>query len=150
MKTLCTILFLAVIIASCTYPCAKSDGIRTNFIGFSEPEIQSFTIRKYNKGDNFSKLLDSLVVDSTVTRYKRVNDTLTWSSSLSTARMLSDFDYIIYIPAINSSYRITELYEPQQEGRKSTKKVMCGNAIVSCRINGQLTQIIYDLIYLKK
>lgn len=135
---------------SCTYQCARSSGVMVNFISFTEQEIRPFSIKKYVKGSNFTSFIDSLLVTDTVTRYGRSNDSLIWQSSIGSARMPSDYDYIVYIPAVNSTYRITELYEPQREGKKSTKKIMCVNAVVSCRINGVLTQILYDRLFLKK
>ena len=105
---------------SCTYPCAPSDGLRIQLVG------------------------------SNVTRYRISNDTLLITASTSTARLLSKYDYLIRIPSTNSVFYITEMNEPQQEGRKSRYKVMCVNAIQSCKINGAATPIRSDHLYLKK
>jgi hypothetical protein len=134
---------------SCTYDCARSLGVMPNFISFSEQEVEYFVIRKFEKGSSFSKLIDSIVVNRTIS-YKRSNDTLRAVSYTGNNRMQSDFDYIVYMPTTNSSFQITEMNEPQKQGHKSTKKIMCINQITSCKINGQFTAISYDNIYLGK
>lgn len=149
MKTL--YLLFIIILSSCTYPCAKSDGLSTNFISFSERDIQSFIIKKYVKGSRFSSFVDSLVVDSSVAGFVRKNDTLDLVYSRGKLRLTSDFDYRVLLPAANITYDITEIEEPQTEGKKSNKKKLCVNKIVSCRVNGQFNPIInYNMLYLKK
>jgi hypothetical protein len=78
------------------------------------------------------------------------NDTLKITASTSTASLLSKYDYLIRIPSTNSVFYITEMNEPQQEGRKSKYKVMCINSVQSCKINGAGTPISFDHLYLKK
>jgi hypothetical protein len=150
MKALFYFLLFIFSFVSCTYDCARSSGVMANFISFTEQEINSFTIKKYAKGTSFNTFIDSFAVDQSVTDYRRSNDTLKWAWSKSSARMSSDFDYRITIPSVNASYQITELNEPRKEGRKSTKKIMCGNQIISCKVNGELTSISHDNLFIKK
>ncbi len=141
---------LLLLLGSCTYPCAPSDGLTVNFISYSEQEIGTYSVKKFVKGGNFSTFVDSMVIDSTIGWYYRSNDTLHIGSFLSSAKLAVNFDYKIYIPAVNRTYEITEIFEPQLEGRKSTKKMMCGNSVQSCKINGVPAQIRFDNLYLKK
>lgn len=135
---------------SCTYPCAPSNGLKIQLVGFTQKESDIIILKKYEKGKGFAIQIDSLVIDSNVTRYELSNDTLKIAYSTSTARLLSKFDYLVHIPSTNSVFYITEMNEPQQEGRKSRYKVMCGNAIQSCKINGAATPLRFDYLYLKK
>ena len=121
-----------------------------SFVGFTEQEIDTIVLKKYEKGRDFSRAVDSLIIDSNVTRFWLSNDTLRIAATISTTNLLSSFNYRISIPSTNSIYTITDLYEPQQEGRASTRKIMCGNSIQSCKINGAATQLRFDLLYLKK
>lgn len=149
MKIPCYIYFL-ILFVSCTYPCGKSDGLKISFISYSEQEISSYLVIKYIKGSNFSILVDSLKVDSTIGRYYRTNDTLNLGSFLSTARLSVDYDYKIQIPSVNKTYEITELLEPQLEGRKSMNKDFCMNAIQSCMLNAVRNKINHNTLYLRK
>ena len=149
MKIACYICFL-ILFGSCTYPCGKSDGLKISFISFSEQEISSYSVIKYTKGSNFSILIDSIKIDSTIGRYFRTNDTLNLGSFLSTARLSVDYDYKILIPSVNKTYEITELLEPQLEGRKSMYKDYCLNAIQSCKVNGAGNKINHNTLYLRK
>lgn len=135
---------------SCTYPCAPSQGLRMNLIGFTQQEANTIILKKYEKGKGFTVQIDSLVIDSNVTRFELRNDTLKIAYSSSTANLLSKYDYLIRIPSTNSVFYITEMNEPQQEGRKSRYKVMCMNGIQSCKINGAATPIRSDHLYFKK
>lgn len=135
---------------SCTYPCAPSNGLRMELVGFTQQEADTVILKKYEKGKGFTVQIDSLVIDSNITRFVLKNDTLKIAYSLSTTNLLSNYDYLVRIPSANSVFYITEMNEPQQEGRKSRYKVMCGNAVQSCKINGTATSINFDYLYLKK
>lgn len=143
-------MIVAAGVSSCKYDCARSTGMRVNFISYSLQEVRPFTISKFSKNSSFSQFIDSLSVDENTISYRWVNDTLDAVRLLSNTKLLSDFDYQITIPATGAVYRITEISEPQLEGRKSNKKIMCGNQITSCRINGQFTTVAHENLYLKK
>lgn len=150
MKQLAYTIILLFLLGSCTYPCGKSDGFIINFIFYTEQEASTYTVKRYSKGSSFSNLIDSMILDASVISYRLSNDTLQWTSSSSVANLRSDFDYRILIPATGSQYQITEILEPQQEGRKSMKKPYCRNGIVSCKVNGVETNLSFDNLYLKK
>lgn len=144
------IISLLFVIASCNYPCAPSDGLQMELIGFTQLEADTILLKKFEKGSDFRRAVDSLMIDSNVTRFRLSNDTLRITSTISTTNLLSKYDYMVSIPSTNSLFYITEMKEPQQEGRKSKYKIMCGNSIQSCKINGTETPIRFDLLYLKK
>jgi hypothetical protein len=119
-------------------------------VGFTQQEADTIILKKYEKGKGFAVHIDSLVIDGNVTHFTRNNDTLKIASTISSTNLLSKFDYLIRIPSTNSVFYITEVNEPRQEGRKSTNKAICMNSIQSCKINGVLTQVSFDNLYLKK
>lgn len=119
-------------------------------VGFTQQEADTIVLKKYEKGKGFAAQIDSLVIDENVTHFSLSQDTLKITSTIGTTNLLSKYDYLIRIPSTNSVFYITEMNEPQQEGRKSRYKVMCGNSIQSCKINGTATQIKHDYLYLKK
>ncbi len=142
--------FYILLLGSCTYPCGKSDGFNINFISYTEQEVSTYTLKKYSKGSSFSNFIDSMIVDASVISYRQNNDTLEWTSSSSITNLTSDFDYLVLIPATGNQYQITEVYEPQQEGRKSSNKIYCVNGIESCLVNGSKTTLDFNNLYLKK
>ncbi|MBY0476071.1 MAG: hypothetical protein K2Q24_00350 [Chitinophagaceae bacterium] len=143
-------ILLLFVLASCNYPCAPSDGLQMELVGFTQLEADTILLKKFEKGSDFTRAIDSLIIDSNITRYGLVNDTLKLEYSLGTTKLLSKYDYRISIPPTNSIYVITEINEPQKEGRQSTRKIMCGNSIQSCKINGTETPLRFERLYLKK
>lgn len=61
----------------------------------------------------------------------------------------SSFDYQVSIPSLNRTFAITEMDEAQREGN-CRYKVMCGNMIVSCNVDGTTVSINNEILYLKK
>lgn len=150
MKQLTFTVSLLLLLRSCTYPCGKSDGFVINFISYTQLEVNSYTVKRYSKGTNFSNLIDSMIINSSVISYRQNNDTLKWSSAQGNVKLTSDFDYRILIPATGNQYQITEVFEPQQEGRKSSNKIYCVNGIETCLVNGSKTALDFNNLYLKK
>jgi hypothetical protein len=143
-------LLLILLLTACYYPCAPSNGLQLELVGFTPKEADTIILKKFEKGKGFSKLIDSLIIDSTVTRFNLLHDTLRIGSTMSSTNLMSMYDYSIQIPASNSEFVLTEMFEPQQEGRKSPRKIICVNSIQSAKLNGQAATIQFDRIYLKK
>ena len=143
-------IFFVLLFSSCNYPCAPSLGLRMELVGFTEQEASVIILKKYKKSTGFTTPIDSLLIDSTVTRFKLNNDTLKITSTISSTNLLSNFDYIISLPQSNAVFYISEMNEPQIEGRKGLTKIMCGNSIQSCKINSLQTTIRSDKLYLRK
>ena len=150
MKQLVYILCLLLLLGSCSYPCGKSSGLRINFVSYQPAELYNFSVSRYEKGTNFSQLLNTVSFDSAQLRFQQSNDTLNLAYFSSNAVLPSDFDYKIFIPSTNSTYAITDLKEPQETGIKNGQKVYCMNQIVSCKVNGTDRTISYEALYLKK
>lgn len=134
-------IFIAVVLSACgSYPCMEHPGLQVNFVSFSDAEIQTFQFIRYKKGSGFRDLLDSITVDSTVVRFRRSNDTLFLAISGQKVLLTSKFDYRIFVPAVQTEYRITDIEEEMTSERKSIfprTQDMCVNPIRSCNINGR-------------
>lgn len=150
MKRLNYILILMLAAGSCSYPCGQSEGLRINFVSYQSSELYNFNISRYEKGTNFSQLLNTVSFDSAQIRFRQSNDTLSLAYYTSNALLPSGFDYKIFIPSTNTTYSITDLNEPQETGIKNGQKVYCLNQIVSCKVNGTKQTLSYEDLYLKK
>lgn len=134
-------------------PCARGD-LRFNLIGFSDAESDTIIIKRYKK--TTSIIIDTLLVGaSNQISYVRFGDTLRIARLSSSVLLLSDFDYQILFPGASRNFSITEINEQlssTNRGLFSTSKVGCINPIISCKINGQVTNTIIfpNSIYLKK
>jgi hypothetical protein len=61
----------------------------------------------------------------------------------------SNYDYRVFVPAVNKTFAITEINEPQQLG-DCRGKIMCGNVIQSCKMDGMTASLKYEILYLTK
>lgn len=150
MKQLYCILFLLLLLGGCTYPCGKSSGLHLNFVSYTKAEINGFSISRYEKGSNFTKLISSASFDSSLVGLHQSGDTIRYAYFSDDALLPSNFDYKVFIPSTNTTYTVSDLKEPQQTGVKNGQKVYCVNSIASCTLNGNVVTISYDNLYLKK
>jgi hypothetical protein len=148
-----SLLLLICISYSCQYECGPAPGLYTAFIGFSEQEVVSYTIKKYQKSSSFTILLDSVIVDSTKSRFSRNGDTLQIVATGSDILLSSSFDYRIVLPSANRTYNILNLEETKNKSKKSilpaTKKY-CINSYKSCEVNSRFIEIKGLDLYLVK
>jgi hypothetical protein len=150
MKPLFSILFISLLLGSCSYPCGKSSGLHLNFVSYTKAEINGFNISRYEKGSNFNTLISTNSFDTSLVGLVQRGDTIRYAYFSNDALLPSGFDYKIFIPATNTSYNITDLKEPQETGVKNGQKVYCMNQIVSCKFNGTAVTISNEDIFLKK
>ena len=147
-----TFLILIVSIFSChNCICVPSDGLRLGMISFSSTEIDTLITRKFSKGSNFSRQIDTTILDKNNVMFTAQNDTFQMSSWKGDILLSSKYDYQLYIPAINRLINITEINEPQLEGN-CRYKTLCGNIIVSARLNNGATPTLIqnEILYIKK
>jgi hypothetical protein len=144
--------------ASCgTYPCAEAGGLRISPVGFTDAERDTVVVRKFLKNGIFSIPADSFFISAANADFIVSHDTANMVSSVGLLRLVSKYDYEIYLPGANRLYRITEINEPQQEGKKNSifnnNKLLCGNTIQSYKQDGQLVSagtFNFDFVYIKK
>ena len=122
----------------------KNYSINTVFIGFAQTDIDTFVLRKYQQGDNFKNLVDSVLVINPQTnggyangRYTISNDTTLVFVNDNSGGISPPYDWIVYIPAINRLDSISNIVT-KSDGNKS-----CGDEILSFMQNGILIDAPY-------
>lgn len=136
MIRLITLLILLTSIYSCDHcKCVSSFGLRLGLAAFQPTDIDTIIVRKFEKGNNFNHLLDTVQWDRSNVMFEVQSDTFEMGSWNEIQLLRSQYDYKIYIPSINKTYQITDMNEPQIEGN-CRGKVGCANQIVSCNVDG--------------
>jgi hypothetical protein len=129
--------------------CLPSDGLQLGLVDFSSADIDTIILRRFEKGNDFAKLIDTLQWDqSNVTFYSRA-DTFQMGEFIGGILLQSKFDYEVVIPAVSRTFHITEIDEPQADG-DCLSRVKCENSIVSCKLDKGTTQINNGILYLTK
>ena len=141
MKQIWAILFfLWAAFTSCEYHCSNATST-ISFVNFQSNETDTLIVRKFIKAENFTKILDSFVLNNLTSGYYQSNDTLKIIEAYKTDNgLLSSYDYEIFLPEISKTYKITEIVENLQSINKglSNTKEGCINSISSYKVNGQL------------
>jgi hypothetical protein len=144
------ILLSVVFLVSCqNCICVPSEGLRLGLVSFDSTDVDTIVIRKFEKGNGFSHLIDTLQWDRDNVVFMHQKDTFEVGIRVGDILLKSNYDYKVFIPAINRTFAISELNEPKQVGDCSGK-VMCGNMIVSGRLDGVPTSIKHEILYVRK
>ena len=137
-------------LASCHHcVCAPSDGLKLGMISFDSTDVDTIIIKKFQKGSNFSQLIDSLQWDQSRVNFRKHTDTFQMASWAGDILLHSQYDYLVFIPAANRMFSVVEINEPQRMD-ECRGKVMCINSIVSVKLNTVSTAIQDGILYLKK
>ena len=144
-----------LLFSSCgQYPCSPSIGLRFALVSFKPAEADTVMLKRYPKGSNFSTVIDSVLVDSTLLTFTNRNDTLFPSTLLKQTLLLSQFDYRLTIPAINKTYSVTDIIEEEKKWKEPLfgAKEDCTNPITGYTIDGTRVDVqpFYEVVYLKK
>ena len=141
MKQIWPILFfLCAALISCEYPCSNATST-ISFVNFPSNETDTVIVRKFSKSENFTKILDSFVLNNLTSGYYQSNDTLKIIESYKTDNgLLSSYEYEIFLPEISKTYKITEIVEEFRSINRglSNTKEGCLNSIRSYKVNGEL------------
>ena len=129
--------------------CLPSDGLRPGLIAFDSTDVDTIIIKRFEKGNNFTHGVDTSQWDRWKVVFTRQNDTFQMSIFVGDILLKSTSDYQVFIPSISRTFAITEMNEPQREGN-CKYKVMCGNIIVSCTLDGTPVSPNNQTLYLKK
>ncbi len=149
---------LCVVIAgltSCSRKCTcvvDPGGLEPSLVSFSVVEIDTFVLKKFAKGSNFTTFLDSTLIDTIHFMYTPHHDTTDVFTGSSNASLFSKYDYEFFFPSLGVLFKISDIDEPQVEG-DCPHKIQCVDPINSYKINGVLTMKInpYDnRIYIQK
>src|SRR5690606_34052609 len=83
-------------------------------VNYTEQEMDTLILRRYEKNNNFSNLLDTLMLSKAEITYKKVGDdsvsvTSNKDGYVKFAAELYENDWEIYVPATQTTGRITEV-----------------------------------------
>lgn len=116
--------------------------IKPAFIGFPLADIDTLIIRKFKQGDNFQRRIDSFVV--TFNNYYQTSNDTTKIVLFQTGKIEAGFDYQIFLPALNRSVNITDIFS----NKKTTKcpsgtlamdrDCECVNDLISAKMDNQV------------
>ena len=124
-------------------PCSNQS-ITPVFVGFSTSEIDTFIVRKYQKADNFRRLLDTALItnNSRIGWYISSHDTtivlMDFIGGERKKQLIPDYDWQIYIPSLQRTDSIQDIVSPQED--IDCFKCSCWNPINSFSQNG--TQVV--------
>ncbi|MEO8821772.1 MAG: hypothetical protein ABI267_07765, partial [Ginsengibacter sp.] len=119
IKTFVAVFIVAFLINACSYPCGQA---AANFalVNFTDAQTDSIILRRFIKPGNYSTLKDSFVISrSGNANFNRRHDTLLVLYSLanegaSFGSINSDYDYEIYLPAVNRLYKLSNVEQKIQ------------------------------------
>lgn len=121
---ICILYFFIFIGCSKEYDCADSQ-IQPAFIGFSLSDIDTLVLSRFKVNDNFQNLIDTFPVRYGYSgQYETSNDTTIVFVTDSKNGIKVDYDWIIFIPAINKTVFISEIVSEDKIGN-------CGSGIFS-------------------
>jgi hypothetical protein len=120
------------------YRCSCIDrDITLNFINFDSTEVDTIILKKYEKGTDFVKQLDTTLFQEGDFRMKRRSDTIYFPVRSGDFGLTQQFDYKIVLPQTHAEFKITEIVIDQVRG-SCAGKVQCGNPIISLKIDNKL------------
>src|SRR3954454_9810045 len=70
-------LFLIILSSACSdHTCAPNIGMRIALVSFTPEQADTIVLRRFLKGSNFATAHDTLLIDSSLMKYRNRNDTL--------------------------------------------------------------------------
>ncbi|HVM89869.1 MAG TPA: hypothetical protein VMT76_16905 [Puia sp.] len=141
MKIHLTFVFVVFLIFAygCDYICTQHRQINPTFIGFHLSDIDTFIVRAYKPNDNYSNLIDSIVV---VEQTNGIGNSIYTTSNDTTIVYINDaskslaitylYDWQIYIPAKNKTVLISNIMSASGTGKHG-----CLNTTLSFVQDGQ-------------
>ena len=146
MKTallIATITFV-LILGSCSKTCYCDTAIlQPSFVSFDSLETDTVILRRYAKNSGVTSFLDSAILTAQNAGFHFNIDTLSITSDTAKAKMVSYFDYILYLPSLNRSDSIQNIFEvrDKKEGGHNLE-CNCVNQILSYQLNSDTLNII--------
>ena len=141
MKRVLMIAIVATVIIGCGREIECRDAsINLNFIGFSPNSLNNLVIRKFIKNSNFQNKIDSILVMPPNILTNNLGDTSMLALGNSGNYPTSEFDYQIFLPAINRTILLTDI---QKRDRTSSCGALetdcfCDDEIISLKVDNQI------------
>lgn len=134
-----TVLFLLLGMLSCGKKIDCTDPpINISFISFTQAELDTIVVRKFHKDNSFQNLIDTFLIPSTRGSIVARGDTSHMSLYHPNNYLEPEFDWQIFIPAINRTVSITNiLKENRSEKCAGFTECSCYNEIKSIRVDNQ-------------
>lgn len=134
-----------IFICSCKreYQCANQ-GFSIAFIGYQQPDLDSFVVRRFTANTNFQQLLDSSVNTPQNDSYVQEGDTITVLYVAPNMSIQYGNDWQVYAPHTGKTISIANIMAEQKSGSCTASlfgeptHCTCTNAVQSAAINGQL------------
>ena len=144
IKIISKIIFLAILITSCTkeYDCSDTQ-VSPAFIGYSISDIDTLVTRKFKMGDNFQTLLDTLIIINGGRGYFLTSNDTTIAGF---SNIMAGFDWQLYIPAKNKTVSITNIESEKRKGKRGygifsmDPGTDCINNIFSAKVDNQVVR----------
>ncbi len=147
-KFIVAALVLAKLFSSCTVsvPCDNGN-IKLGFVAFSDTATDSIIIRQFKKSSSFQILVDTVLITKSIGSYKKNSDSLQIEYSFnknhgyttSNDGLTSEYDYEVYLPTIDKTFKITDIDEEYKKQKKGffSDNSRCDNYIKAYSVNGQ-------------
>lgn len=136
------------LVSSCTMKVACDNGnIKLGFVSFSDSVTNTLIVRQFKKASNFKSSVDTIIITKGNSAYKKLGDSLIVEYSFNAKHgytsskhgLTSEYDYEVYLPSINKTFKISDIdeeYKMQKKGFASDNS-SCDNYIKTYSINGQ-------------
>ncbi|HYC27945.1 MAG TPA: hypothetical protein VEB42_04000 [Chitinophagaceae bacterium] len=144
-----TLVILAIITAaaSCGKKCTcEFETIPPAFVGYNNSEIDTIIIKRFEKGSNFSRQVDSFTLTVSNTVYSRTGTDTTLVYPQNTSQRLSeDSDWQLTNPFDNRTIRVSDIVVEKRVshcgGIFSMDKQYCISPVASFNRDGVLTKL---------
>lgn len=153
MKTLLLLISVGFLFSSCGKSRCGPPVFFLATISFSANESDSIILKRFNKGDNFSTQLDSLILSRTNTNFQTRHDTVLpfYFDPTVSGILFGENDYIIILPKANRTFKLTDIRSGEIHS-SSGEKSICYNGLISYNIDGQVVNVKPDVnsIFIRK
>ena len=108
-----------------------------SFISFPQSTLDTIILRKFPKGANFQNQIDTSIYSSNNSFYNFRGDTSDLSLRNAQNILKFEFDWQIFLPAINRTILITDI-------KKIDKTIKCGSLSRNCFCNDEVESLKVD------
>ena len=152
------LLFTCLVTVSCKkYIDCGLGQLTLSFVSFSDSEIDTIIVKRFDKNNGFLNTLDSIVIDMNTSNNANYNDTVVINFSIRNDNNFSSkYDYIIYLPKIERTYKVNNIIEQYDKMRNSGglfsfDKRYCVNNITTYSIDNVVKNTdYYQRLYINK
>lgn len=140
------VVLLTAIVAGCGTEQCINGPVNLSFVSFPATATDTIVLKQYFKNATFDSLLQSTTFTKATGSYNQAGDTL----SVGQAYLDANYDYTIFLPAVNRLLKISHITVEQREVHLgfSTYKTECLNPIKSYTLNGQVISTNSYILYL--